>query len=337
MLTISGSAADFYSLHPRVKRVFLNMAGPSSNLFKAMKENLWRLLGIRRTIIQLRPDLVLAMMTTVSILAILARIGLNVPVIVSERVYPPYAPLGRMWKRLRRWTYPWATQVVMLTSEGLTWLRAEVPRAQGVVIPNPVIYPLPYSIHHIPTESISLAGRKLLLAVGRLDAQKQFDLLLRAFSLISLKCSNWDLVVLGEGPLRHELETQIEHLGLSGCVHLPGKAGNVGDWYERADLFVMSSRFEGFPNALSEAMAHGCAVVSYDCDTGPRDLIRHEVDGLLVRPVGDVSALAGALCRLMEDDVLREQFANRSVEVRERFALSKISMMWHQLFIKVFR
>lgn len=335
VLTIAGSAGDFYPIHPRVKRICLNMAGQSNNLFMAIKMNISRLWGVRKIIVQFRPDLVLAMMTTSSVMAVLAGLKLGVPVVVSERTYPPLMSLGRIWKILRRLTYPWAAQVVMLTSEGLSWLHSEVPRARGIVIPNPVSYPLPCGNHNIPIESIRIAGRKLLLAVGRLDVEKQFGLLLQAFAVISLKCSKWDLVILGEGPLRLELEAQIQRLDLFDRVHLPGRAGNISDWYERADLYVLSSSFEGFPNTLAEAMAHGCAVISYDCDTGPRDLIRHGIDGLLVKPVSDVYVLAQALGQLMEDDVLRQRFSRKSVEVRERFSLNTISMMWRQLFIRV--
>jgi glycosyltransferase involved in cell wall biosynthesis len=93
----------------------------------------------------------------------------------------------------------------------------------------------------------------------------------------------------------------------------------------------MSSRFEGFPNTLAEAMAHGLPAVSFDCDTGPRDIIRHEVDGLLVPP-GDLDALTEALARLMADDALRQQYAARAVEVRQRFSMERVAGMWETLF-----
>ncbi len=109
-------------------------------------------------------------------------------------------------------------------------------------------------------------------------------------------------------------------------------AGNVGDWYQRADLYVMSSRFEGFPNTLVESMAHECAAVSYDCDTGPRDIIRHGVDGLLVSPVGDVPALAEALHQLMQDDEVRQRMRQRAIEIRERYSLKAILTLWDKLF-----
>ena len=131
-------------------------------------------------------------------------------------------------------------------------------------------------------DSVCRPGRKVLLAVGRLEVEKGFDWLIDAFSALATKYPEWDLVILGEGSLRATLEKQVQTSGLARRVFLPGRVGNVGDWYERANLYVMSSRFEGFGNTLGEAMAYGLPAVSFDCETGPRNIIRHETDGLLV-------------------------------------------------------
>lgn len=336
VVTLAGENFDFYEMHPAVQRIALDLARGSSNSIVAMVNNLRRLVALRRVLRQVRPDIAVGMMTTANVLLSLAALRLpGISVIVSERTHPPQLPIGRLWSWLRCLVYPFASRVIMLTSEGWRWLQREIPRARGVVMPNPIPYPLPISEPRLAPESVLAPERKMLLAVGRLSEEKGFDFLLSAFAELAHAHLDWDLVILGEGSLRSELERQVQVLGLTGRVHLPGRAGNMGDWYARADLYVMSSRYEGFPNALGEAMAYGCAVVSYDCDTGPRDLIRHGVDGLLVKPVGDVLALARALGQLMRDDALRTRMAAKAVEVRERYSMENILAMWEKLFDEV--
>jgi glycosyltransferase involved in cell wall biosynthesis len=138
-------------------------------------------------------------------------------------------------------------------------------------------------------------------------------------------------VILGEGPQRSMLEEAVRSSTAATRIRLPGIAGNVGEWYARADLYVMSSHSEGFPNSLAEALSHGVPAVSFDCDTGPRDIIRQGLDGLLVPP-GDAEGLACALDRLMGDAVLRGFFAARAHEARERFSLERVAGMWEALF-----
>jgi len=130
------------------------------------------------------------------------------------------------------------------------------------------------------------------------------------------------------------LEAQVRDASLGSRVFLPGRVGNVGEWYARADLYVMSPRFEGFPNALVEAMAYGLPVVSFDCDTGPRDIIIHGVNGLLVPPE-NVVGLTEALEQLMGDAALRQCFAMRAVEVRERFSMMRIAAVWETFFEEI--
>ena len=112
---------------------------------------------------------------------------------------------------------------------------------------------------------------------------------------------------------------------------MPGKTGNIGAWYEIADAYVLTSRYEGFGNTLVEALAYGVPAVSVDCETGPREILRHEVDGLLV-PQDDPDALVSALDRLMRDDDLRASFSIRAREAVERFSVKRIAGLWEVLF-----
>jgi len=329
--TYSKKGECFYSLSKNIELHYLADLVDNENR-KDFLQQINRLLALRRLIKTIQPDVVLSFLSNVNIAALIATRWTKYPVIVSERAYPPMIPLGTFYEKLRGWIYPYAASIVMQTSMGKQWVVDNFPLGRSAVIPNSVVYPLVAFEPKLPVESVISEDRKVLLAVGRLDEQKGFDYLLLAFAKLAKEHQDWDLVILGEGPIRQSLISQIRTLELESRVHLPGRAGNVGDWYQRADLYVMSSRFEGFPNTLLEAMAHGCAVVSYDCDTGPRDIIRHEENGLLVNPMGDIPALALALDRLMKNDAARQEMGQKAIEVRVDYSLENIIKMWDKLF-----
>jgi glycosyltransferase involved in cell wall biosynthesis len=171
-----------------------------------------------------------------------------------------------------------------------------------------------------------------LLAVGRLHADKGFDLLIQAFATLAPSHPDWDLVILGEGDERAALEAQVGKAGLASRISMPGRAGNVGDWYDSADLYVLTSRFEGLSNTLLESMASGLAAVSFDCDTGPREIVREGIDGVLVRPNGDVPALCKALADVMGNDGARQRMAQAATDVRDRFSATRVLQQWQELF-----
>lgn len=335
IVTLSQQSLDFYELHPAVKRIALELAGESVGVLAGLRQNIRRVIALRQVLRQVQPDIALGMMTTANVLLSLA--ALNLPTlrtIGAERIHPPQKPLGYLWETLRSRTYGILNAVTALSSEGENWIKTHTNAQRVRVIPNAVNWPLPGQEPRIIPSALYQSERQLLLAVGRLDAQKGFDWLIDAFSNLADKHPGWDLVILGEGRLRATLDKQIQKSALGHRIFLPGRAGNMGEWYESADLYVMSSRFEGFPNTLAEAIAHGLAAVSFDCDTGPRDIIRHELDGLLV-PLGNVAELTTALDRLMGDALTRQRFAERAVEVRERFSMERIAGMWEKLFEEI--
>ena len=170
--------------------------------------------------------------------------------------------------------------------------------------------------------------------MGRLHPQKGFDLLLEAFERIQAKHPQWHLTILGEGPMREELELLRAKLGLTHRVSFPGSVQDVNDRLRQADLFVMSSRFEGFPMALCEAMACGLPVIATDCLSGPRDIIRDGIDGVLV-PVADVNALAAGLDHLINNPLKRQQLALAAPQVLERFGLDRVMGIWSETIDRV--
>lgn len=329
--TVSGSASDFYKLDPRIERIALDVAKPSRHLLAAVLNNLRTLWMVRRLLKQWQPQATIAFMTSANVYLALAGWGLPGQKIGSERIHPPMLPLGRAWEILRRLAYGRLDHLVALTEPSAAWLRSHTRAQHLSVIGNPVSWPLPTQSPVRDPNMLLTTGRLRLLAVGRLVEQKGFDLLIEAFARLAPDFPTWDLVIVGEGPLRAQLQAQIAQAGLQDRVFLVGSAGNIGVWYTASDVYVMSSRFEGFPNTLAEALSCGLPAVSCDCETGPSDIIRPGLDGLLVPP-GDVKALASTLSLLMADEDLRGRFALRAVEARERFSLDRIAGQWEQIF-----
>lgn len=329
VVTQASAEGDVYALHPNVRREVLHTAGEGGGL-RGIWSNVQRVRALRRVVKAFRPDIVLGMMTTASVLSVLACTGLSCRVIATEHTHPPSQTLSGLWQRLRRLAYPRAARVVALTRGTADWIEQHVPGSRLAVIPNPVHWPLPRA-EPILTP-VSGDGRKRLLAVGRLHADKGFDLLIQAYALLAESHPGWDLVILGEGNERAALEAQVEQAGLASRISMPGRAGNVGDWYQSADLYVLTSRFEGLSNTLLESMASGLAAVSFDCDTGPREIVREGIDGVLVRPNGDVSALSKAMAAVMENDSGRHRMAQAATDVRDRFSAARVLQKWQELF-----
>ncbi|EHK63955.1 glycosyltransferase family 4 protein [Achromobacter arsenitoxydans] len=329
VVTQASADGDVYALHPKVRREVLNTAGEGGGL-RGIWSNVQRVRALRRVIKSFRPDIVLGMMTTASVLSVLASAGLGCRVIATEHTHPPSQTLSGFWQRLRRLTYPRAARVIALTRGTADWLERHVPGSRLAVIPNPVHFPLPRAEPILAP--VSGDGRKRLLAVGRLHADKGFDLLIQAYGRLAPSHPDWDLVILGEGDERPALEAQLREAGLQSRVSMPGRAGNVGDWYDSAQLYVLTSRFEGLSNTLLESMASGLAAVSFDCDTGPREIVRDGIDGVLVRPNGDVSALCKALDAVMRDDDGRARMAQAATDVRDRFSAARVLQKWQEIF-----
>ncbi|WBA17148.1 glycosyltransferase family 4 protein [Salinivibrio kushneri] len=326
MPTFSGRGDCIYPLDERVKLDYL--ADRVSSRRVSLLNKFRRYAALRHAVREIAPDVVVSFLPHVNVAAIFAVSRLDIPVVVSERIYPPAMPVGAVLEWLRKWSYPKADTVVVQTIQAKRWLMKCCPNAHCQVIANPVVFPLPLGQPQRQPDMIVRKNRKLILAVGRLHEQKQFDLLMTAFSRLAESYPEWDLVILGEGHERECLEQKREYLGLLDRVYLPGRIGNLADWYDRAELFVMSSRFEGFPNTLLEAMAHGLPVVSFDCDAGPRDIIRQGVDGYLVPVESGNGGLSRVIEKLILDDSRRQKMSEASVAVRERFSMERVATQW---------
>lgn len=170
----------------------------------------------------------------------------------------------------------------------------------------------------------------LAIAIGRLAPQKAFHRLVSAWQQVAARHPEWVLRIFGDGRRRPELQAQIDAAGLTGQVVLAGFTTSIHDELRKSSLLAMSSKFEGFPMTLLEAMSCGVPVVSFDCNNGPRDLIEHGTSGLLV-PNGDVDGLAAGICELIEDPAKRRRLADAARLSMAAYDLPAIALRWETL------
>ncbi|MDO6670835.1 glycosyltransferase family 4 protein [Cobetia amphilecti] len=320
--TYSGGGGCDYELDTNVNLVYLANQAKKNN-------KLTRFVSLRRIIKHNNPDVIYSFLTHVNIVAILVSYGLNIPVVVSERIYPPSSYRSKKMLAACRLLYPYAHKVVMQTDKGAKWMKGFTPRSNVTVIANPVKYPMENSLVEDEASygDIIAKDRFAFLAVGRLEKQKGFGDLITAFSIIADEIPDWDLVILGEGTQRQALEKEAERKEIQERVFLPGRLKSLDSWYKQASIYIMSSYYEGFPNSLLEAMTYGLAVISRDCDTGPRDLITDSYNGFLV-PVDSIDELANKMLNLAKDEDKRHEYSTKAKVVRDTYSIDKIASKW---------
>lgn len=333
VVTIKAALSTDYFLSPEVHRVSLAAERKSSSLLHAIKNNAALLLKLRKILKNEQPDCVISFMPRGNVVCSLACINITTTHIASERNYPPLQNDGAIWHFLRKYIYQLPTVVVSQTKKTSNWLEENTNCRNTTVIPNPVTFPLQTTAPKGLSSSTVVvnSGRKLILGVGRLVNQKQFDSLIATFSTVAEDNPKWDLIIVGEGPNREKLQQQVDSLMLQHRIQLVGKQANMEYWYKQAEIFVLTSKFEGYPNALLEAMSYGVAPISYNCDTGPDSIIKHKYTGLLV-PLDDKRALASSICTLMKQEDLREKIGKNATEVIDTHSIDFITTQWESLF-----
>lgn len=313
-------AADFepfYSLEKEVDLFRLNLPPGSGGLLSQFQQTWRRIKAIEQVYRQYNPDVVISFLTKANIMSILAARGLGLPVIISERNNPTLQTFNAFWRRARAYTYPKAFSFVTMT-KGAAEYYPQSQRPRTTIIPNPV---------NLPEGWENKRGSNTITAVGRLAEQKQFHLLIEAFAKIAADFPDWNLTIWGEGHLRSELEKQRAQLGLEGRIALPGLTAIPGQWVESADVLVLSSAFEGWPNVIVEGMAAKLPVIAFDCEHGPADMIEDGVSGRLVEQ-DDVPGLARALSGVLGDASIRKALAQGAEQASKRYNTDIIADQW---------
>lgn len=301
---------------------------PSKNIVQSIRSNLNLAKRIHNLLKEEEIELCIGFMTTSNILSAWAASRMGIPLIISERNNPQFEDkyLSRFWKILRKFSYPKADRIVVQTQGIRDYFLNTTKKDNYHIIPNPIN----------PDFSRSQQAEKenIILNVGRLADQKGQDILIRAFA--ALKDTDWELHIIGEGPKRKELEALIAELGVEKRVFLPGRTSEVERYYERAKIFAFTSHYEGFPNALLEAMYFGLACVSTDCPTGPSELLQDGHNGLLV-PVGEEEQITQALRKLIDGPQQREEMGRQASLTTQQYTAETIAAEWEELIRSLFR
>ncbi|MFQ5766802.1 MAG: glycosyltransferase [Acidobacteriota bacterium] len=309
--------------------LLVDLASPaSSGVFRSGIRIMSRVRRVAGILAAEHPDRVISFLETASIPTVLASMlrRQRSALTISVRNNPATIPwFHRLAMGL---LYRFPSRIVAVSRGVAASLAKTWPSLAGriVVIPNPVDQVLIAKGVAGKTVVGSAGGDGYLLAVGRLVHQKGFDRLIEAFAALRGR-SEKILIIAGEGPERPALQALAARLGVAERVRLPGNLSNPFALMSQAELFVLPSRWEGWPNALLEAMACRCPVIAFDCPYGPGEIIRHERSGLLV-PEGDTPALAAALERLLADGRLRQELGRNARERARAFDVEHIAAQW---------
>jgi glycosyltransferase involved in cell wall biosynthesis len=283
--------------------------------------------NLRELLKKEKPDVCISFITRTNICTIIASKGLKIPVIISERNNPLVDPKRKLTRLLRDIIYPFAKGFVFQTEFAASCFPERIVK-RSVVIPNPVT-------DEVYNEPEKVQKRKEIITACRLENQKNIPMLIKAFSNIVQTYQEYKLLIYGEGSLRDSLEQMILEFQISDKVKLMGQRDDLIQLMFNSEIFVLSSDYEGMPNALAEAMSVGLACISTDCPAyGSRFLIQDQENGILI-PVGNQQALEDALNKLINDRKLYLKVSQNARLVKDRLSEKKIVNMWREYIEKV--
>jgi GalNAc-alpha-(1->4)-GalNAc-alpha-(1->3)-diNAcBac-PP-undecaprenol alpha-1,4-N-acetyl-D-galactosaminyltransferase len=332
--TYLGTGAPAYPLHPGVSVALLSEA-ISDDRAALWPITLRKIRGLRRLLFTIGPDVIISFLTNVNVLTIIARANSGIPLIISERTDPLNdGELPRGLRMARTLCYRFADALVVQSSAAAERYGA---RLRGVSRMAVIHNPLPAELAASPRRAQQEGEGGCAVAMGRLTPEKGYANLIEAFAIALRDERAWQLRIWGEGPLRDDLQSQVERLQLTDRVQLCGLTDQPWTALAAGQIFVLSSEYEGFPNAMLEAMALGLPCLAFDCPSGPRELADGGRAALLV-PCGDVAALAAALRDLARDRALRNVLGTHAATfVRNQFAQQSVMADWDALIEDVVR
>lgn len=287
------------------------LSGKSARFMQQAFQSIWRL---RKKISKIKPDALLAFGDRYNSLSVLSSLGLSASVYVSDR-QNPFLSNGRLIDGLNRIFYKRANGIIAQTEKAKSIQQVKYRHNNIKVIGNPFAPPV----------AIKTERKHLILNVGRFGDQKNQQLLVSFFD--EIQTGGWQLQFFGDGYKKSLTVEAINKSHKKDRIEIKGFDSQIIEQYQKASIFAFTSTSEGFPNALGEAMAHGCACIAFDCVAGPSDLIDGGVNGFLI-PVGDHAQYKEKLQRLINEPDLRERFGKAAHEKMKQFSIDKIAKQY---------
>ncbi|MFD2823585.1 glycosyltransferase family 4 protein [Lacinutrix iliipiscaria] len=327
VIVVLYKCTPFYSIDSKVKIAYAkNLYNSTPSFFQSLR-NHYDLIKKSKTIIKdFNADVIIGFTTSANIYSVIIAKQLKIPSIISERIHPKYGSISNFWVKVRKYVYPKTNALVIQTNDIRNYFKSFVHNNKISIINNP----LSDELANQKLENVSKKNH--IICVGRLEHQKNQELLINAFS--NIERGNWQLLLIGEGHKREQFQNLINQLNLNDSVKLLGNSKDISKYYNSAKIFVLPSNYEGFPNALIEAMYFGMACISTNCPSGPSEIINDGENGFLI-PVNDQLQLEKKLTILLENEVLQNQFRKKAMESTACFKADFIANKWKELIYKV--
>ena len=309
-----------YELDKKINIITLDKKYYKNNLIR----NIYRISQTKKILKKEKPDIIVSFLPMPSFRILIANKKTKIPVIISDRNDPKQEYKSRLSNILMNWLYPKANAFVFQTNEQKEYFSKEIQQKSTVIF-NPI------KDSFLITRDIEIKEREnAIINVGRLVPQKNQKMLISAFSKVSTKYPQYKLKIFGDGPLKEELQEQINNLHMKDKILLCGITDDIKQELERSKIFVLSSDYEGMPNALIEAMAVGCATISTDCPCGgPRELIRDGENGVLI-PIKDEEQLIESIDLLIENEEYSKQIGEKAKKIKEILKTDNILKQWKE-------
>ena len=297
--------------------------------YKKKTNIMQQLKNLKKLVNKENPDVIISFLTGANFRILLLRKMINIPIIISVRNDPKKEYKALQRKILSKILYPKTDGIVFQTEEAKKYFNRKIQN-KSVIIPNPI------KKEFFTNEQSTSKKEKIIVSVGRLEKQKNHNLLIDAFFDISKKFPDYKLIIYGEGSLRKQLEKKIQSLNMQDKVILPGIVDNIQDKIKQAKVFVMSSDYEGMPNALMEAMALGLIVISTDCPCGgPKFLIENNKNGFLVgvKNMKELSTAIEKALKLSEKEI--KKISENARKFVSKLNEEEINKIWYEYIEKV--